>query len=102
MPVRAMDRGPDRYAEARRSELGCSGFGSAGVNSLFGRGMQTIQVVCCDSAPTDLSFLSPPKPSRFQSVAFNFRRSSSNSRWIRSRSAWAANCAAFASLKALF
>ncbi len=85
MPVRALDRGLGRYAEARRSELGCSGFGSTSVNSLFGRGMQTIQVVCCGSAPTDLSFLSPPRPSRFQSIAFNFRRSSSNSRWIRSR-----------------
>ena len=67
----------------------------ASVNSLFARGMQTIQVVCRDSAPTDLSFLSPSRPSRFQSIAFNFRRSSSNSRWIRSRSAWAANCTAF-------
>jgi len=80
MPVRAMDRELGRYAEARRSELGCSGFGSASVNSPFGRKTQTIRLVCCDSAPTDLSFLSPPRPSRFQSVAFNFRRSSSNSR----------------------
>ena len=81
MPVRAMDRGLGRYADAHGE---CSVPSSADST-----------VPGSDHLPQERTAfrMIQPAPSRL-------RRSSSNSRCIRSRSAWAASCATFASFKA--